>query len=526
MSIPLIFPPVDWGGRPLVDGGVVNNLPVGVARELGAAVVVAVEVGSPPLEPAEYRSALGVASRVNDILGRRRNADFAQPADVHLRPELGRHSFRDYSSFDRLIQLGYQAAQQGVPEIRRRLAASGAAEAAAEQAPRDGPRLEGTPIAQVAVRGNERLSERLVRRTFNIPLGRSFELKKGLRAFDKVPATGLVDQAWMEFEPAPQGLRIGLRIQEAAPNRAEVGGAYTEWEKARGVLRLRNRNTLGFGEETELLLAGSSAESLFSLTLRGDRLFLAGLGYRLGAFAGEDRPRFFDDSGDVINRAQFERRGIDVTLRAGLERWGLVEAGLRVGRVKTVPTAGIDVVAGSDQVRSLVAAVTVDDLDDLLWPRTGERLVLTGEWSLQELGATRESWRAAADARAARGLGGRVILQLDARLGASGGDLPVYDHFRLGGPYLVPGYRHEELLGPQALAGALSLHCRAVGALRAFVRAGAGNAFETTDEVGLDALRWGAGLGLMHPTPLGPVSLELGVNEGGRALVTLSLGWN
>jgi NTE family protein len=48
MSIPLVFPPVDWEGRKLVDGLIVNNLPIDVAKAFGAAVVVAVTSAAPP----------------------------------------------------------------------------------------------------------------------------------------------------------------------------------------------------------------------------------------------------------------------------------------------------------------------------------------------------------------------------------------------------------------------------------------------------------------------------------------------
>ena len=48
MSVPGAFDPVEWDGRLLVDGGIANNLSVDVVRSLGAEVVIAVEVGTPP----------------------------------------------------------------------------------------------------------------------------------------------------------------------------------------------------------------------------------------------------------------------------------------------------------------------------------------------------------------------------------------------------------------------------------------------------------------------------------------------
>jgi NTE family protein len=526
MSIPILFPPVDWEGRKLVDGLVVDNLPVDVARGFGAAVVVAIDVGSPPATPADYRSALGVARQVGDLLTRRRNAELREKPDVLVRPDLGRHSTTDYSHLRTLIEQGYEAMKAALPEIRAKLQAAGVATG---EGPRSRPvasrRLEGTKVAEVVVRGSDRLSAGLLRRTFDVPVGRGFVLQKSLRAFDKVQATDLLDDVWMSFEEGPEGLGVVLQVEEAPPNRVEVGAAFTEWEKARGVLRFRNRDTMGFGEETELLLVASEAEKVGRLSLRGDRLFLAALGYRLGVFARSDKPRFFDEKGREVNRARFERRGLDAALDLTLGRWGLLQGGILFGSVETKEEAGLDLPFGTDQVRVLHAGFVMDDLDSLLWPERGGRLAVEGQWNLGGLGATRPFWHASARGRIGQRLGQWWTLQADGLVGFSGGDLPVYDQFRVGGPYLVPGYHHEELKGQQALALAVSLRYRLAGPLRVFVRGGAGNVFPSGD-IRLADLGWGVGAGAVYSSGLGPLALEVGARDGGRTLVSLSLGWN
>jgi NTE family protein len=526
VSIPLLFPPVEWEGRQLVDGLVANNLPTDVARTFGAWVTVAIDVGSPPLEPPEYESAFGVAARVSDLLASRRYRDFHAEADVHVRPDLGRHSATDYSGFEGLIEKGYEAAKASLPAIREKLAAAGV-EGLAPRPPAVAARtLEGAPIRGVRVEGNERVSEGLARRTFNIPVGPGYDMAKGLRAFDKIDASGLFDHTWMEFEPAAEGVEIVLRVKDAPPNRAEVGLGYTEWEKARGSIRLRNQNTFGFGEQLELLAAASDAEALLWASLRGDRLFLPGLGYRVRGGWTRDKPRFFDEEGDEINRGRFERESIEAALVSSLGRWGLAEAGARLGRVETHPEAGLELTESLDQVGALFGRLVVDTLDDLAWPERGRRLAAHGQWSLAGLGAERRYWRLEVEGRIARPLASRLVAQLDGRVGLSGDDLPVYDWYRLGGVELLPGYRHEELKGAQAVAGALSLRCRVKGQLRLLVRCVAGNVFARTSDITLDGLRWGVGVGLYHPSPIGPVSLELGVRDGGSTLATLAVGWN
>jgi len=526
MSVPLLFPPVGWEGRRLVDGVIVNNLPIDVAKAFGASVVVAVDIGSPPLRPQGYESSLGVASQMSDLLTRRRYRDFAAEADVLVRPDLGDHSSTDYSGIDELIAKGYEATKASIPEIREKLAAAGVADLAERRAAPRGPALEGARIAAVRVEGAERVSEHLARRTFNIPVGPGYQMAGGLRAFDRIDASELFDRTWLRFAPASAGVDVVVQVKEAPPNRAEVGLGYSEWEKARGSIRLRNQNTLGFGEQVEILLAASDAESVIEASLRGDRLLVAGLGYRVTAYTNQDKPRYFTEEGDEINRARFDRDGVDLSLRSSLHRWALVEAGARFGRVTTHPRAGLDMPGMEDQVGALFGRVVLDTLDDLAWPEHGRRLALSGEWSLGGLGAEREYWRAEAEARTGRPLGRRLVAQVDGLAAFSGRDLPAYDWYRVGGVELVPGYCHEELKGAQALAGALSLRYRLAGQLRVLVRGGAGNVSANAGDVTLHGLRWGVGVGLYHPSPIGPVSFEIAVRKGGGTLSTLSVGWN
>lgn len=526
MSVPVVFAPVDWAGRRLVDGMIVNNLPIDVAKAFGAAVVVAVDISTPALRPDEYESALGVATQVADLLRQMRYLDFAAEADVLVRPDLGSHSAADYSGFDDLIARGYAAMKAAVPAVRERLAAAGVSGRGAPPPGPSGPALEGARIAAVRVEGNKEVSERLARRTFNIPVGPGYSMTKGLRAFDKISASELFDRTWMEFTPATDGVDVVLRVKDAPPNRAEVGLGYTEWERAHGSIRLRNQNTFGFGEQVDLLLAASDAESLVQASLRGDRLFVAGLGYRVSASFDHDKPRFFDAEGNEINRGRFDRSVVDLALGTPLQRWGLVEGGLRFGRVRTIARGGLPFPDETDQVGALFGRVVVDTLDDFLWPERGRRLAVSGDWSLGGLGADRRFWRVEAEGRSGRTLSRRLVAQVDALAALSGDDLPVYDWFRLGGVILVPGYRHEELKGAQALSGAVSLRYRVVGQLRLVARAGAGNVFDHAADVTLAALRWGVGVGVYHPSPIGPASLELAVRDGGKTLLTLSVGWN
>jgi NTE family protein len=522
MSFPLLFPPVEWEGRPLVDGGIVDNLPVDEARQFGADVVVAVDITSPPLAARDYRSALGVAAQASNLLTDRANLEFKAEPDVLVRPDVGAHGFNEYTGLDGLIEKGREAGRAAVSEIRARLGE--ALRRPPPPRPSASRTLEGTPIVEIDVEGNERYSERLIRRTFNVPIGPPFDLGKGLKALDKVNAIGFFDFVWLDLEPVREGLRIVLRVREGPRNRIEVGARYDEEVRARGIVKLRNLNTFGFGEQTEVLAVASEAETGVGARILSDRLVSPVLGYEVRARSLNDKPRFFVD-GDDVNRAHFRHDDVRLALQRGIKRSWAFEAAMRLGRVTTFEEPGLDFAAAKDEVRTLEVGGVVDSLDDRHYPTRQLRVELKGDWSLPGLGATFEYWKTELQARAAIPLGERVTLQLDGFSGLSGHPLPPYELFRLGGPVLLPGYHVNELWGAQALAASLSVRYRLIKNLRAVARVGAGNVWETRSDISAHDLPYGFGLGLYYPTRIGPVTANVGVGRRGDVLVTFAIGY-
>jgi outer membrane protein assembly factor BamA len=97
-----------------------------------------------------------------------------------------------------------------------------------------------------------------------------------------------------------------------------------------------------------------------------------------------------------------------------------------------------------------------DNLDDRWLPTRGEAISLAAEKSLTDWGASLDYWRAVAKGQFALSLGKRSLLEGQLEAGDSGGDLPVYEFHRIGGPALMPGFDRDELWGPHALAGAIA----------------------------------------------------------------------
>ncbi len=117
-AIPGVFEPVQLDGRLLVDGGVVANLPVKVARHLGADVVIAVDVTevSGKAQPSNF---VEVVMRAVTILTHEGVEESARAADVLVAPAVGGVDLLDFDAKERAIAAGVAAALEKLPEIRK-----------------------------------------------------------------------------------------------------------------------------------------------------------------------------------------------------------------------------------------------------------------------------------------------------------------------------------------------------------------------------------------------------------------------
>lgn len=516
LSTPASLPPVPAKDRLLVDGGLVDNLPVDVAREMGAGLVIAVDATSPPFLPEQYRDAIGVGLQVVDVLARARNRASAQRADFVIQPELGRRSSTDYSDVAGAVAAGREAGRAALAHIRALTAPRGAPPGG----PVSGP--EGT-VAEVEVRGTSHVRPRLVRAAFGVSAPRPFSMAEALAGLDRVYATGLFESCWLEAEPAERGLRLAVTVREAPRRTAELGLGYDEADGARGFVRLRDRDLFGWGQQATVAGLASEGEAGIRADLLGDRLWRRELGYWLEAKSIDERPLRFTD-GESLGRAEFDRDDLTLGLQAGPGPSALARLGLTLGQARVQSRPGLGLDSARDDVRRLAAMLAWDDLDDRDLPSSGARLRFDGERSLRSLGATRHYWRMQARGQAVLPVARRLLVQGRLLVGLAGGDVPAYDLFRIGGPALLPGLHRDELWGRQALGLSLA-PTLLVNGFRLCLRGGAGEVWAARRDITLRSLKRGAGIGLEKATRFGPLALDVGVGESGRTALYLSAGF-
>ncbi|EJG1697507.1 patatin-like phospholipase family protein [Vibrio parahaemolyticus] len=115
MSVPGALPPYKLNGHMLVDGGVVNNMPVDVARAMGADVVIAVDISTDYKTEDDFTGLFTVADQLSNYLVRRstqQQVETLQEHDVYIRPNVGQMETVEFDKMPWAFQSGYDITKE------------------------------------------------------------------------------------------------------------------------------------------------------------------------------------------------------------------------------------------------------------------------------------------------------------------------------------------------------------------------------------------------------------------------------
>ena len=120
-AVPAVFQPVEIGARTFVDGGLVAPVPVRYARQMGAEVVIAIDISSPP-DAKTKTDPFSMLMQTVAIMGRSINSLELREAEVVLRPDLNGVASSDFSARKQAIAAGRAAAQALLPRLKAAVA--------------------------------------------------------------------------------------------------------------------------------------------------------------------------------------------------------------------------------------------------------------------------------------------------------------------------------------------------------------------------------------------------------------------
>lgn len=387
MSVPGAFTPLEQGERLLVDGGLVDNLPVGVARDMGAERVIAVRVGSTLLPRAELTSAFGLAAQVLSIMVERNERDSVaslRPEDVLIEIDTAGFAASDFTRAPELIARGEAAARKALVRLQAFSVPpdSFAALEAGRVARSSGERV--SVIGEIVFEGTRATDPQALAIEMEVPLNRPVGDAQLRAAAGRLFGRGDFERVDTRLEPmapgifgqprerlvvmpvekrwGPQYLRFGGRLASNLrdENNFDLSAAHVwTWINAWGA-EWRTQGQIG--QQREL------STEFFQPLGPGSRWFVMPL-------AGSQRNEFETFAGDRVV-ARYENVAAYAALQFGYG-WpglGVLRAGVGRGAVETRqligPTADPAATPRSYENRSQ-AQLRIDTIDDNDFPRAG-----------------------------------------------------------------------------------------------------------------------------------------------------------
>lgn len=536
MSVPGAFDAVEVDGLLLVDGFVANNVPIDVIREMGAEMIIAVDVGTHLLKRDEIKTVLSVVGQLSNILSRRNVEEqlrTLRATDVLIEPDLGEFSASDFNGAGKAIVIGEEAAKQSRDALMKLAVAPAVHQ---QYASKRATRTREPPlIAFVHFDNESRIGDDVLAEPFKGLIGKPLDQEALKRSIEELYGWDIYENVRYDIveENGETGLLMHVVEKSWGPNYLQFGIALatdlegdSTWDLGVSLLKTALNRRAG-----ELRLAAQIGDSPLVFAEFYQPLDV-GLRYFIN-------PRVFYNSrsisqfadGDELEEFRVHRYGLDLGAGRVLGRWGEARVGLRryAGdaevRIGDPATPDIDIDAAEAYLR-----LSYDTVDNRNWPHYGA--IASWEWieSVEALGADDDFSQSLLAAGGAHTWGRNTVfgaLQFDY---TAYGTAPVQNRIRIGGFTRLSGFTQDELSGQQVLLLRSGFY-RRLGNIQwlpayAGVSLEYGNVFEERDDISLTPSKalLGGSVFLGLDTILGPIYLGYGHAEGGNDSIYLYLG--
>ncbi|OWQ47739.1 hypothetical protein CDL60_10080 [Roseateles noduli] len=548
MSVPGVFAPVEWEDRILGDGGLVNNLPVDVAREMGATRLIAVNVGTPVGGRDTLNSLLGLTAQMINILTeqnvQRSIASMSAGEDLLITPSLGKLTSGDFDKVKELIRAGEEAAEALLPQLR--------AYAVDErtytdwQIARIGTKAPGVFIAAVKLEGSDNTNPERFRTQLESKPGQPFNNETAERDMRFLSSSGDYNRVDYHVEQRPEGETLVFNMEDKpwGPNYFRVGMDLSTDSGGDSFFNLRLshnrhwltdkgtewRNQITIGETPRLY-----TELYHPLGLKlgvADDWFVSAWGE-----ANQRKQIVYDDNDPdnaSIGQARLVRRDASVGLDIGQPwgRWGEVRLGAitQIRHAKpdliTLLTPDMGKLRWTSYERGFRLRTVVDQLDYANFPQHGYRFTVEAQGGRQDnrnLNSGR-FLRLNTDGNVVRSFGGHTVSLYARAVASQQPDDTGLGGYTLGGFHQLSGYNPNQLSGNSLLFTRATYYRRLNDQpflSRGFFIGGtleAGNTWLSHRDISAKDLRYASSVFLGSDTGLGPLYVGIGyAPRGGTA---------
>jgi len=534
MAVPGVFDPVRHHGQLLVDGGLVRNLPVDVARDMGADVIIAVDVGTKLATKEELDSVIAIVYQMSGLLtvsNTNTQIESLGERDVLIAPAIGdKISSSDFDKLDAAIPLGYEAAESVQDQLLKYALSESEYRSWRQQIV---DCVEGPPTVHfVSLDNRSRFSDKVILDLIKFQPGQALDVEQLDRDLRQIYALGFIRQARYNIvqKNGLDGVEIIVRPDERGNQYIETGLDLTF--SARGTafnIRGGYLSTALDDRGSEFRAVAQIGESP-GLLLDYFKPLDDELKYNFEptAYLIKRPLLLYDDAGDALGEITLKEFGGSIKFAREFGRHAELIAGLN--RYK----GELDVTIGSPDIdpfkfngAEFTAGLKYDRLDNRYLPTRGKYAALRYIRSIESLGADASFEQLEFSFFSSHTFGLHNLLfglQYNTSLDD---DIPIYALYTGGGFLNMSGYEPNSLIGSNfgyALAG-YRYQVGKSGLLPGYVGMTVeyGNAAYDRKEIFSDG-RLNGSVYFGYKSPLGPIYLGLGWSEDRSAIYFIRLG--
>lgn len=534
MSIPGAVPPIIIDEQLLVDGGIGNNIPIDVVRDMGADIVIVVDVSAPLESKENIKSSIDVTGQLTTILTRRtadENLASLGDDDVLIIPAAREISSSDFIEYPALIEEGHRAAMHKLPG----LAKLGLTDDGYRQYKAALPRImvREPVIDFIEVDNRTALRDEVFRVRISQETGKPLDVPRLER--DIAYIYGLDYSSSVVYDVEKRGDQYGLvvyvRDREWARSYLEFGLSVESTFEVNSVTNLSasytDKNLNDLGGEVRVNLAVGTEPELIGEFYQPMNSYLNTFFAIKGGAETEIIPIQVDSH--VVSVVRNNQFVVEASFGQLLTRNTSLSLGIgaRDGNFNSI--SGLQVKEPDYTESYYFLQLLHDSLDNLSFPSNGYYGGIKFESNQQDLGADLNYDQLRAD------LGGAlsfdrytVFARLKAETTSNEDNLPLNAYLVNGGFLELSGTIRNELVSPHfgLLQTAFYRRLGNISFLPMFAGFSleAGNAWQTRDEIDPDNLVYAGSLYVGADTFMGPLYLGYGHTDGGENAVYLYIG--
>ena len=533
LSIPGVFAPVEWNGRLLVDGGFADNVPVKLARELGADILIVVDLSTTPKGREELTSPLSIMNQTigfQILQNSNKQIQRLDSKDVLIQPDTSGYSSTDFTQATKMVALGVDASRNVADQLKRY---SLPEEAYKKYLDVIRKKTDYKPIIDdITVRNNSRLNSQMIKSQLNAKIGQPLNLPVLNANLAKIYGLDIFQTVDYEVTDTPTGSRLDVaaREKEWGPNYIGLGIASDDSSNVQLATSytVTPLNSKGGEWHSEIQFGyNKSVLSEFYQPLDSQlRYFIkTWAAYRETHFG-----RYVEGKKAADYISSMNQYGVGTGRIFG--NCCKVYINLISGSSNTEPVVGdLNVERNTYDIGSWSTGLRFDQLDSLNFPKSGSLADVTWTMERRSLGSDLDQDKLQLSLLRA-GSWQRNTVLLGAEVGGVvKSEAPTTSGFAVGGFFNLSGYEKAEFGG--RYAGVLRvIYFRELGkipsTLNIPIYAGfsleAGNVWNNKDDIRADSMLTSGSVLLAMDTPLGSLYLARGFAQGGRSRGYIFLG--